>query len=727
MTARFIVPAAKLVAITTIKLPSERDRQMNVVGLLFNLINHSNVLLRTTLLMLLLGNLTVASAAELDNKLEQQLDQYLVDANQDEDQAGQFLLSLEKDITPLTPLNSRVRYYVYKVSEQSRRKDTKGLDETLALLQDLAQTTQDPDALAEINAEMLVQYWDKGDFSKAISYLDPTLSYAEEATLSRVRYYAFNLAANFQSWRGKYDQALQAYHSAYDAVAQDEHPRNVFRRMNLAIRMANLQSSLKNFEKSNQMTDEVLPIALQNPELESFLPDIYIQQGFNLVELQDLDGAAKANLEALKWAKKRNMIYAEITALNNLGDIALRQRKLPEAKQYFEQTLKFGIEQKNKVTEDLARFNLGYVQVQEGQFAEGLSTMQSVVDFSKESGADSETLEYLTELADAFQLAGMYQQEAKTLREHAALAKKIFQQERERQINQLQEEFSAKEKSKEIAGLKQQNQLKAIKIERQKLQQDVTLLVGVVVILAAMLLYLLYRKVQTANQRLKEANDQLAYQSLRDPLTGLYNRRSFQEQMEKRQRQVERRQLAALTTDGFILLDVDFFKHVNDHFGHAAGDAVLVEIANRLSKLTRNDDMVLRWGGEEFLILLRRVDVKSLAAFTQRVLDTIGNSPVIFGEHQIRVTASAGFLTYPFANLNEQTMGWAKALQLADMALYLGKVHGRNRAYGLEQLNKPYADIAVQLENDLSEAIKEGSVDVVLVEGPQKATADSSI
>lgn len=698
---------------------------MNVVGSLFHLVNFSNILRRMAMLFLLLGSFTVAAAVELDTELEQQLDQYLQKSTQDADAAGQFLLALEKDVSALTPLNSRVRYYVYKVSEQHRLKDKKGVEETLALLQELAQTTQDPDVLAEINAEMLVQYWDKADFSKAITYLEPTLQYAQQASQSRVKYYAFNLAGNFQSWRGKYDQALQAYHDAYDAIARDEHPRTTFRRMNLALRMANLQSSLRNFEKSNQMVEEVLPTALQNPELEGFLPDIYIQLGFNLVELQDLDGAAKANLEALKWAKKSNMIFAETTALNNLGDIAMRQRKLPEARQYFEQTLRFGIEQKNKATEDLARFNLGYLQVQEGQFADGLSAMQNVVDLSKEAGAQSETLEYLAELADAFQLAGMYQQEAKTLREHAALAKEIFQQERERQINQLQEEFSAKEKSKEIAGLKQQNQLKAVEIERQKLQQDVTLLIGVVVILAAILLYLLYRKVQSANQKLKEANDQLAYQSLRDPLTGLFNRRSFQEQMDKRQRQVERRQLAALTTDGFILLDVDFFKHVNDHFGHAAGDAVLVEIANRLSKLTRNDDMVLRWGGEEFLILLRRVDIKSLAAFTQRVLDTIGNTPVTFGEHQIRVTASAGFLTYPFANLNEQTMGWAKALQLADMALYLGKVHGRNRAYGLVQLNKPYADIATQLETDLSEAIKEGSVDVALVEGPHKNNADS--
>jgi hypothetical protein len=70
--------------------------------------------------------------------------------------------------------------------------------------------------------------------------------------------------------------------------------------------------------------------------------------------------------------------------------------------------------------------------------------------------------------------------------------------------------------------------------------------------------------------------------------------------------------------------------------------------------------------------------------------------------------------------MDEQTLTWPKALQLADMALYLGKVHGRNRAYGLLTLHQPYQDIAAQLETDLSQAIEQGLVDVVLVEGPAK-------
>ncbi len=697
---------------------------MNVVGSLINSVLHSRLVQLSIGCLLCLWSFASTAAITLDPQIEQQLEQYLVLTNSDEAAATAFLSEVEKDIGALTALHSKVRFYVYKASEQFRAKDIKAADETLQMLLDLAQSSQDADIQAEVYAEHLAQYWARADFAKAISYLEPTLNYARQASQSRVRYYAFNMAASFQNWQGKYEEALDSFHQAYNSIEQDESPRTPIRRMNLASNIAGLQSNLKNYSKARQMLEQSLTQASNNPDLEGFLPDIYIQLAFILVELQELDKAVELNQQALKWAKKRKNKYAESTALNNLGDILMRQRKLPEATAYFSQSLALGVSMNEKNIENLARFNLGYIQVLEGKHAEGLPVMQAMVNEFKQRGAQSEVLDYLLELADAYQFSRLFQQEAMTLREYTELSKSIFQSERERQINQLQEEFSAKEKSKQIEALKQQNQLKAVEIERQNLQQHVTMLIGIVVALASILLYLLYRKVQSANQKLKEANDQLAYQSLRDPLTGLYNRRSFQEQMEQRKVQVERRQLASLTTDGFILLDVDFFKHVNDHFGHAAGDTVLVEIANRLSGLTRNDDMVLRWGGEEFLILLRRVDIQALASFTKRVLDLIGTEPVVFGDQQIRVTASAGFLTYPFANLNEQSMGWAKALQLADMALYLGKVHGRNRAYGLVQLNQPYTEIATQLETDLSQAIEQGKVKVVLVEGPQKETAD---
>ena len=193
-------------------------------------------------------------------------------------------------------------------------------------------------------------------------------------------------------------------------------------------------------------------------------------------------------------------------------------------------------------------------------------------------------------------------------------------------------------------------------IRYRRLMIGVGALAGLVVLLATTLLYLLYRKVRNANQQLRHANDQLAYNSLHDPLTGLLNRRSLHEFMQKRTEQGERRQLPTATTDGFILLDIDYFKHINDHHGHAAGDVVLIEVGRRLKQLTRQGDMVLRWGGEEFLIVLRNLNQTALTNFTNRALQVIGSEPVIYQNVSIQVTASAGFLTLPFAGVDEHLL-----------------------------------------------------------------------
>jgi len=131
-------------------------------------------------------------------------------------------------------------------------------------------------------------------------------------------------------------------------------------------------------------------------------------------------------------------------------------------------------------------------------------------------------------------------------------------------------------------------------------------------------------------------------------------------------------------------------------------------------------------GGEEFLLYLPGMAIDKLPEFTNRVLQVIGEKPVLHEGKEIPVTATAGFIHLPFAGLDESVLGWERALQIADMALYIGKVHGRNRAYGLRGLNKPYDEIKDQLENDLNAAIEQGAVDYILIEGPAQQRRDNS-
>ena len=282
----------------------------------------------------------------------------------------------------------------------------------------------------------------------------------------------------------------------------------------------------------------------------------------------------------------------------------------------------------------------------------------------------------------------------------------------------LQEQFDKVQREKQIELLARENSLKDAEISNRQLQQIVTILGAAVTVMAGVFMFMLYRKVRKANQKLYEANKQLEFHSVRDPLTGLYNRRSFLELMKQRAPAPGNGRREDVNTDGLMILDIDHFKNINDTLGHAGGDTVLVEIARRLRSTVRDSDMVMRWGGEEFLVYSPKANALHLKHLAHRLLKAIGETPIEVNGQALQVTVTGGFLALPFSGLTEEECNWEKAMQIADMALYLGKVNGRNRAYGLNRLLVPFEEAMPILERDISAAIKANMVELVEVVGP---------
>lgn len=192
--------------------------------------------------------------------------------------------------------------------------------------------------------------------------------------------------------------------------------------------------------------------------------------------------------------------------------------------------------------------------------------------------------------------------------------------------------------------------------------------------------------------QLEEANRMLEDQMLHDPLTGLYNRRflglTMPEQMARITRELEGgkgRPFLGGHPMAFFLLDVDHFKRVNDEHGHGAGDQVLVELAARFREATRDSDTVIRWGGEEFLVVARQMGTSDPATLAERLRRCVESKPFpIDGGLQLSLTLSVGFCPFPLSN-RLPTMPWDKAVMLADRALYAAKRSGRNRWIGLDE------------------------------------------
>ena len=197
-------------------------------------------------------------------------------------------------------------------------------------------------------------------------------------------------------------------------------------------------------------------------------------------------------------------------------------------------------------------------------------------------------------------------------------------------------------------------------------------------------------KLSMAESRLDEMNQRLAYHAAEartDVLTGLANRRVFDEELSRRM------SLFRDTNEPFsiVIVDIDHFKRFNDTYGHVAGDDVLRSISMMLASKIDSQDLVARYGGEEFAFLMPRTNVETAGGNAERLRRIIEETPVVSGDKTLQVTFSAGAAEIlP----NEDGMS---CLARADQAMYAAKYAGRNRVFwhdgakalGLTELENP--------------------------------------
>lgn len=203
-----------------------------------------------------------------------------------------------------------------------------------------------------------------------------------------------------------------------------------------------------------------------------------------------------------------------------------------------------------------------------------------------------------------------------------------------------------------------------------------TLLSGsaVAAMLAAPIAYYIGLQMRDAH-RLTQA---LEHAVNHDSLTGASTRASF------------KAQVAQLPPGpkAVLLVDIDHFKAVNDRFGHKAGDTALCQFAMRLRRNCREDDIIARFGGEEFVVLLHDVEIEAAQAAAERLCAKIREAPLILGGQAHRLTASFGVAIWA------DTVQLDDALAQADTALYRAKNEGRNRVCVANSERPPYSAVS---------------------------------
>jgi two-component system, cell cycle response regulator len=180
-------------------------------------------------------------------------------------------------------------------------------------------------------------------------------------------------------------------------------------------------------------------------------------------------------------------------------------------------------------------------------------------------------------------------------------------------------------------------------------------------------------EIDEKNRQLEEANKKLRKLSITDGLTGLFNHRYMHELL----REEFERSRRSSDPVAVVMLDLDHFKKVNDTYGHPTGDVILFETAEILRDTAREIDMLGRYGGEEFMIVLPDADEDAAAQFAERVRERLSDHLFRDDATEVRMTVSAGVAALPAAGVDSPS----GLLKLADEALYRAKEGGRNQVH----------------------------------------------
>ncbi len=221
------------------------------------------------------------------------------------------------------------------------------------------------------------------------------------------------------------------------------------------------------------------------------------------------------------------------------------------------------------------------------------------------------------------------------------------------------------------------------------------------------------------NLELERAYKALEEVSLTDQLTGLRNRRFFLQHVESD---------VALSLRGydggepgtdsdlvFYMVDLDHFKEVNDRYGHAAGDSVLVQMKDRLREVFRESDYLVRWGGEEFLVLARATDRSGAHVVAERIRHAVSSRDFVLPDGTpLARTCSIGFACYPFTPSHPRLMSWSQVVELADVGLYISKHSGRDAwtAVHATAAAQP-AELFARLVHQLGQCVERGEARIV--------------
>lgn len=344
--------------------------------------------------------------------------------------------------------------------------------------------------------------------------------------------------------------------------------------------------------------------------------------------------ALNTGLESLSMAQQANYAVIVLHALDTLGQVYLAQRDFERALSFFQQALDLARGKTLRMVELEAQLNMAKTEFELGRLDEALLYARQALVISEGLQANRWCAHAHELIAKIFERKIEFDNALQHFKLFHRYNELVFSLESEKRLNTLKIVYEVESARKAVENIRNKNlQLEREIEERQQLSAQLEKLAST------------------------------------DPLTGLYNRRYFYNVAEQLFSQTSRQS----DNLSIILIDVDKFKNINDQYGHARGDEYLVAMAHRLQTLFRRTDVICRYGGDEFLILLPGASQEQACRLAEQTREQIISHPLLPGPHEPPLTISTGVAGY-----NKNIASLEELIRKADEALYKAKAKGRN-------------------------------------------------
>jgi diguanylate cyclase (GGDEF)-like protein len=515
---------------------------------------------------------------------------------------------------------------------------------------------------------------------------------------------AWRLAGTAMMRLGQLPESIQLLTQALRIF--DKLPDAVYETSQTLAAMALVDAKSGNPEQALHTVQRAIDLSEAANERSS-LSGYQLRKAYLLGLLGRTDEQQTALLAARALAQQELMSYNLGVATTNLADVALQKKDYAAALAYTDEAIPLVEQTGDKESLWVAWINKGTALNRLGRPGGIDWIRKALAAFAAAPGMDGNVAEVHGMLAEELAFNHDYQHAYEAAMQFERLTDGVRKAADQKRIAEANAAYEADKRQRQIEALEEG--------QRQQLRFRWMLALAAAAGLAAAVVAAVSR------YHVKRAYGAMRDMAFSDPLTGLRNRRHLVSTIEAdlglaRRLRNDTRSNPDLV---FLMIDIDHFKSVNDVHGHAAGDAVLKQCAAVLQRQLRDSDTLVRWGGEEFLVLARQTNVQEVHVLAERLRASIAAHAFTLDDGQVlHKTCSIGFACYPPQDGAGQPADWHDTVSMADQCLYVAKSSGRDMWVGVVAQAAPPGQEGGAIQ-DLRAGVEGGAIQLRWGDGRQ--------